>query len=83
MKYEDPPEALLAAMQALPDSFHATVLLRGSDGDWLLHSGFTRHTDALLMRDTLDEEGWGPRNVRMYQRPYHGQAFQYRERRAE
>jgi hypothetical protein len=83
MKHEDPPTALLTKMQALPDSFHATVLLRGSDGDWMLHSGFTRHTDALLMRDQLDGEGWGTRNVRMYQRAYHGQPFHYRERRTE
>lgn len=83
MKYKDPPAALLEAVQALPHSFHAALLLRGNDGEWMLHSGFTRGTDALVMRDTLDGEGWGTINVRMYQRPYHGEPFRYRERKDE
>ncbi len=83
MKYEGPPDVLHEMVQALPFSFHSAILLRGNDGDWMLHSGYCRSTDALLMRDTLDGEGWGTKNVRMYQRPYHGEPFRYRERQRE
>lgn len=76
------PEEIQEYMNQLPPFLSAVICLRGTHGEWLLHSAFFRGTDAMCMRDTLYVEGFEKGGILMFQRPTkeYGSPWRYRER---